>query len=206
MAHLSATRRIAPRCLHAVAPGVRLHTSKIASDKKHLTQLEASLSSKTAQLQMLESQIAEMDREMEAAEVNTTSLLQSLAEKGAIWQSGQAKLRELRDALAEQQEEALAIQGRIQGLHERLNVLQELEIQREGVGRGAQQLIQLAQQSKQPLGCGLRVVADLIEIDIHLAPLVDVALESSAETVVLADGRIIELLRKGSSCWTVEFR
>jgi chromosome segregation protein len=113
--------------------------------------------------------------------------------------NAQLELERVRAEIAQRQESAMHHQGRLQGIRERLILLEQLEEQQEGVGRGAKKLLELANNEPQsPWNSVKGLVADLIEIDVHLAPLIDVALGSVAETVVLDDGRIIDLIREGT--------
>ncbi|MFN9916928.1 MAG: chromosome segregation protein SMC, partial [Pirellulaceae bacterium] len=101
--------------------------------------------------------------------------------------------------LADRQESAMQHQARLQGVRERALLLAQLEEQQEGIGRGAKRLLEMAaQEAVAPWNSVKGLVADLIEIDVHLAPLIDVALGAAAETVVLEDGQIIDLIRHGT--------
>ncbi|MFO0924801.1 MAG: chromosome segregation protein SMC [Pirellulales bacterium] len=176
-----------------------LQSSKVASDKNQLAQIEATLMARTNQLQTLQEELEKENAESSATQLRIDELERVAQEKQQLFQSGQSKLQEIRQVLQEHQEECLSIQGRIQGLTERLNVLEELEQQREGIGRGAQQLIGMKQsQANSAFSSVCGLVADLIDIDVHLAPLVDVALGQSADAVVLSDGQVIDLLRDGN--------
>jgi chromosome segregation protein len=102
------------------------------------------------------------------------------------------------------QQSILELQARIQGVRERLLVLAQLEEQFASAGRGAQQLLRAAQSlaAQHPsLEHGLRtirgLVADLITTDLHLAPLVDVALGTHADAIVLSDGQVIDWINEG---------
>ncbi len=109
-----------------------------------------------------------------------------------------AELERVRLEVVQRQESAMHHQGRLQGIRERLLLLEQLEEQQEGIGRGAKKLELAHNQPASPWNSVKGLVADLIEIDVHLAPLIDVALGSVAETVVLDDGRIIDLIREGN--------
>ncbi|MCU0708669.1 MAG: AAA family ATPase [Pirellula sp.] len=104
----------------------------------------------------------------------------------------------------QQQQICLELQTRIQGLTERLTFLAQLEDQFTNAGRGGQQLVRSANellnshptfQASQTSILGL--VADLITTDLHLAPLVDVALGTYADAIVLGDGQLIDWINEG---------
>lgn len=111
----------------------------------------------------------------------------------------QSDLESLRLQHVSLQEKAIHQQGRLQGTRERLLLLEQLEDRQEGIGRGAQRLLEIASNDQHAPWISVKgLVADLIEIDVHLAPLIDVALGATAETVVLSDGQIIDLVRDGA--------
>jgi chromosome segregation protein len=128
--------------------------------------------------------------------------------------SAQQQLEQIKRLQDEQLQEVLDLQSQIQGLRERAKVLEELEVQFATAGKGGQQLIRAAadlveRKSKEhaySLETSLvertaksiqGIVADLIRSELHLAPLVDVALGSHADAVVLADGQLIDWLQEG---------
>jgi chromosome segregation protein len=115
------------------------------------------------------------------------------------WDEAKLALTTIGQMLADRQESAMQHQARLQGVRERASLLAQLEEQQEGIGRGAKKLLEMAaQEAVAPWNSVKGLVADLIEIDVHLAPLIDVALGAAAETVVLEDGQIIDLIRHGT--------
>jgi chromosome segregation protein len=108
-------------------------------------------------------------------------------------------LRQLRERLLAYQDEAVDLQGKVQGIRERLAILEQLESEQEGIGVGTRTLLEQARQSKEAPWRSLRgMVADLIQTEVHLAPLIDAALGTAAETLVLEDDQIIHALRSGA--------
>ncbi|MBM3964698.1 MAG: chromosome segregation protein SMC [Planctomycetes bacterium] len=114
------------------------------------------------------------------------------------------KLAEVTDRERCSQQKILEIQARIQGVHERLLVLSQLEEQFASAGRGGQQLMRSAQSLAEPtpsMASGVKsirgLVADLITTDLHLAPLVDVALGTHADAIVLSDGQLVDWINEG---------
>jgi chromosome segregation protein len=144
----------------------------------HVVFLEAAVREKQLERDRLESIVTEVEQAREPARL---------------------EVERLRLESARAHESAIHHQGRLQGVRERLLLLEQLEDRQEGIGRGAKKLIELAHtEPRAPWNTVKGLVADLIEIDVHLAPLVDVALGPAAETVVLSDGCIIDLIREGS--------
>ena len=144
------------------------------------------------QIQSLDTVLAEQKAEKKLLEAKAGAADQAYA-------AAQFELESLRLKHVSLQETAIHHQGRLQGTRERLLLLEQLEDQQEGVGRGAKRLLEIAAKDHHaPWNSVKGLVADLIEIDVHLAPLIDVALGATAETVVLEDGQIIDLLRDGT--------
>ena len=120
----------------------------------------------------------------------------------------QLQLEENRQLLAKRQEDAALLNGRLEGARERLAVLEALVAHQEGVDAGARQLLQLAQDASQSISrldpnsieaamaqTVRGLVGELLECEVHLAPLIDTALGTSAQAIVLSDGRIIDAVR-----------
>lgn len=135
----------------------------------------------------------------EVAEAHTASIAAAESKRLAKEQWSEVSDRE-----RVQQQTLLEIQSRIQGVRERLLVLSQLEEQFANAGRGGQQLMRSVQSlSSQHSGMqtgakSIRgLVADLITTDLHLAPLVDVALGTHADAIVLSDGQIVDWIHAG---------
>lgn len=174
-------------------------SSLVATERQNLVQIEKVIANRATHLSQLESFIASTENEADEARQLLEISQTQLATETERWQVAKQDLEALRRDIEAKQEQGMAIHGRIQGARERLSVLMQLEKQQEGIGQGARQLIELAQTNNSAPWNTIRgLVADLIEIDIHLAPLIDVALDYAAETVVLSDGQIIQALREGS--------
>ena len=122
-------------------------------------------------------------------------------------------LRIHKNALTQAQEQYVMLQGKRQGVRERLHILEQLEEQFTGAGRGGQQLLRVARENQKPnkdlaapsdaivanvWGTVLGMVADLLSTEMHLAPLIDVSLGSLADAVVLSNGQIVDWINDGS--------
>ena len=169
------------------------------TEASRVSQLERQLASEQQQWELLASQIQTQEQEFNE-QILQTKLVESKAELAqSAFSAAQSELESLRLQYVRLQETSIHHHGRLQGTRERLLLLEQLEDQQEGVGRGAKRLLEIASKDRQaPWNSVKGLVADLIEIDVHLAPLIDVALGATAETVVLDDGQIIDLLRDGT--------
>ncbi len=98
----------------------------------------------------------------------------------------EAELGEHRRVLERRRDEASALRVRLQGVSERLNLLEDLQRRQEGVATGVRSLLEAAQRANSgPLTDIVGLVAETIETDIHVAPLIDVALGNLAQYVVV---------------------
>ncbi len=177
----------------------------------HAEQASQSLSTKLKDREQLilettslEQEIVDATRKREIAErASSSALNQKIAASD--------HLQKLRRELLTSQESVVVLQGRMHGVTERLHVLEQLEDQFAGAGRGGQQLLRLAknhqeanQQSAVPFsnsqgwGTIRGLVADIVSTELHLAPLIDVALGSLADAIVLSNGQIVDWITDGS--------
>ena len=86
------------------------------------------------------------------------------------------------------------LKGRLEGASERLHILEQLEQHLEGVDAGARHVLALARQSSDPALRSVRgLVAELLEVDVDMAPLVDPALGHMANALVLDDGQLYQV-------------
>lgn len=104
-----------------------------------------------------------------------------------------------RALLAQQQEESAVLKGRLSGTTERLELLEQLEQHLEGVDAGARYVIDAASKSEDAaFQSVVGLVAELLDVDVELAPLIDTALGAAGNALVLEDGQLIQLVRNGS--------
>ncbi len=102
-----------------------------------------------------------------------------------------------RQLLSVTQEDAAVLQGRLEGASERLLILEQLEQHLEGVDSGARHVLELVRNATDPAMQSVRgLVAELLEVDVDLAPLVDTALGLMANALVLNDGQLIQQVRQ----------
>lgn len=138
----------------------------------------------------------EQSREAEAEERQ----LQSRLEEALHEQAGaQLNVNQQLQQVEQLREEQSRCETQVAAATERANVLEEVERRAEGIGAGTKDL--LAQASAQPSGalsevCGM--VADLIEVKVEMAPLIDAALGERAQFVVVSGGRLLRSLSDGS--------
>ncbi len=171
-------------------------SANVARHRNSLAELVQSIS--LAELQLSENQQAEQTAR-HAAETSAARLKQ-IREQTIVavaeLERNKQELERYRQLLSGSQEEAAVLQGRLEGAAERLNILELLEQHLEGVDAGARHVIELARHSSDPALKTVRgLVAELLEVDVDLAPLVDTALGAMANALVINDGQLIQQIR-----------
>ncbi len=97
-----------------------------------------------------------------------------------------------------EQQNSLRLQGEITVCTERANVLQELEQRLEGVNAGVKEVLQRAREATSgPFADVVGLVADLLQVNVETAPMVEVALGDLAHYVVLQGHSLLDQLRTG---------
>jgi chromosome segregation protein len=94
------------------------------------------------------------------------------------------------------QQELAQLRGRRTGVRERTSVLEELERRLEGVSAGAKEILKRAEQEPEgPLAgiCGL--VADLVEVNVEAASMVEIALGDSDQHLVVEGEQLLAHLQ-----------
>lgn len=181
--------------------------SHIVARRLHLEQIQQSIDDSRKRE-------ASLQAELSTFESDSNQLLENIARAKSRSETAKAKrsdaeihLKSIRRELFEHQEMLGTHQSKLHGVRERLNVLEQLEDQFAGAGRGGQQLLRLARanQSAQGSLTGLNswntvrgLVADILSSEMHLAPLIDVALGPLADAIVLSDGQVIDWIHEGN--------
>jgi chromosome segregation protein len=150
--------------------------------------------------QLVDNQQAEQSarRRAEAAAERLKQIHQQSSQASSELAQRKQDLEQNRNLLSATQEEAAVLQGRLEGAAERLHILEQLEQHLEGVDAGARHIIEAARGSNDPALQSVRgLVAEMLEVDVDLAPLVDTALGHMANALVLNDGQLIQQLRSG---------
>jgi chromosome segregation protein len=170
--------------------------SSMAQHKNQFAELQQSIA--TTKQQIVENQAAEQSAR-KTAELAAERLKriheQNLSTSNELAEAKRA-LEENRQRLSAKQAEAAVLQGRLEGAAERLNILEQLEQHLEGVDAGARYVIEQARQSSDPAFRTVRgLVAELLDVDVNLAPLIDTALGPTANALVISDGQLIQQFR-----------
>ncbi|MBM99804.1 MAG: chromosome segregation protein SMC [Planctomycetaceae bacterium] len=144
--------------------------------------------------QQLESAIEELTNKQEAEHTLEDLERNTRDELGKVRRILQAREQRLnltqQDLIDRQRRHAVA--------NERANVLEDLERRREGLSPGVKSVLAEAQEvTMGPLKSVHGLVADLIRVDVGMAPLIDVALGDLTEHVIVSDHSLAEAIAAG---------
>ena len=147
-----------------------------------------------SELRTAESELAQRQTAMDEVLEQATELRDSLKEIRAR----QKKL--ITDQEAEQAA-LVEVRERRSASQARLTVLDDLEVKQEGIGIGVREILQRARTSDFPPWNGIvGSVADLLDVALENAALLEVALGARAQLIVLHDlDPMIEYLKRGSA-------
>ena len=159
--------------------------SRLAQNARRLARLTSERGQSTAQL-----------AEVRHAEER---IREELSETSRQWEIALRALDENNRLLVRRRDELSLQRGRLSGVCERAALLAELERRNEGLTAGVQQVLARARQSEAgPFQAVLGLVADILDVPMQWAPLVDAALGPMAQHVVLRDDRVLQLLEAGT--------
>ncbi|HEY1066005.1 MAG TPA: hypothetical protein VGE52_07840, partial [Pirellulales bacterium] len=127
----------------------------------------------------LERQLGQLRSTQEQLEENVQRAVQRLAQH-------QTRLNERREKRASVMAELSALQSKRAGVGQRVALLEDLEKRREGVSPGVKQVLaQSRDEPDGPFAAAAGLVADLFQVSVESAPLIEVALGDAAQQVVL---------------------
>ena len=187
--------------------------SQLAAYHLHIDQIQQSIDQQQQSVSHAIEEMAQVEQSLQAAVALRDNAALATEQAANAKREEEENLRIQRSYLSQAQEQFVLLQGKRHGVRERLLVLEQLEEQFTGAGRGGQQLLRLARGNQNPdqdlthptdaivanaWGTVLGLVADLLSTEMHLAPLIDVALGSHSDAIVLSNGQIIDWINDGS--------
>ena len=169
--------------------------------------LESQVEAASATADRARNRMAEVDRQRDAlvAELDELrrrreELARQVDRHQQLLDAATDQLARSQEQLAARQEELAELRQRHSGTSERTSVLEELQRRQEGLSAGVKEVLATARSPGEgPFQqiCGL--VADLLQVSVEIAPLVEVALGPLAEHLVVSPGsRLLEHLQSGS--------
>ena len=151
---------------------------------------------------------ARYEAEEAAAEGRWQSLLETrdalaaaAARCGDRLSAARAAAEEAERTLAAREEEHVATKDRHTRIAARVAALEELEQRCEGLGAGVRGVLEQAHRDPEgPFGQVVGLVADLVQVSVESAPLIEIALGEAAQFVVARpQGPLAEALRAGAA-------
>jgi len=172
--------------------------SQISQFKSSLSELSQTIADHESALESFTASEKSTRQSAERTAARLTEVHEQYQKAVGDLDNARSYLDENRDLLAKHQEEAGLLQGRLEGATERLEILDELQQHLEGVDAGARHVLNLKNSGHDPAYASVYgLVADLLQVDVMLAPLIDTALGPAANALVLRDGQLIQLAQTG---------
>jgi chromosome segregation protein len=168
--------------------------------------LETQVAAAAAVAQRCRARIAEIERTSDQLDAELASLQkkrlsgeQAAEAQRQNLQAAGEELEQLQRALSARQNDLAALRRRQSGATERAAVLEDLVQRQEGISAGVKEILARSANVESPLPGVHGLVAELINVGVELAPLVEIALGPAAQHVVASPTReLIELLQTQS--------
>jgi len=182
---------------------------KLEEDREHLLELKQQDAVLTGRLASLESQVNESEEALKNAEKVATKWERELTQADEDLANGESAVRQAehklqqaaseidaqREQLQQLQEKQADLQHAVSQMREdrsghdaRRQVLEDLESRQEGIGVGVREILQRARENDMPPWNAIRgSVADLLQVDLEHAGLIEVALGGRTQLIVLDD-------------------
>ncbi len=160
---------------------------------------ESRLAQNARRLDRLADEHCQFTAQLEAAQFTQQRIRTEIAAATSQLELATRAWDETNRLLARRRDELSLQRGRLGGVCERAALLEELERRNEGLTAGVQQVLARARQSDPgPFAAVAGLVADILDVPMQWAPLVDAALGPVAQHVVLRDAGVLELLQAGT--------
>ena len=142
-------------------------------------------------------QAEELDNEAAALEQRRQELETNAAEWKAKLEAAEARVEQLQTELESRRSDLIRLKQRRSALAERASVLDELVRRHEGLSPGVKEVLQKSRDAAEGPYRDVRgLVADLFDVSVEAAHLIEVALGEKAQHVVVAGGRdLLDLLQ-----------
>ena len=147
----------------------------------------------TAELRTAETEVAQRQAALD-------EILEQATELGDALKEIRANRKKLIADQEAEQEALVEVRERRSAAQARLTVLEDLEVKQEGIGIGVREILQRAKTSDFPPWNGIiGSVADMLDVDLENAALLEVALGNRAQLIVMHDlNPMIDYLKRGS--------
>jgi len=153
------------------------------------------------QCDRLKTELRAAETELAAHQTALDEVLEQSSELGNSLKEIQANRKNLIADQKDEQETMVEVRERRCAAQARLTVLEDLEVKQEGVGIGVREILQRAKTSDFPPWNSITgSVADLLDVDLENAALLEVALGNRAQLIVMHNlDPMIDYLKRGSA-------
>jgi len=166
-------------------------SQQIDGARRLIADLAARREQSRAETTTLETELEHHDNELASIESSIETFHKQI-------ELSQSAIDEQRRILTRRRDEIAALKVRLQGVTERINVLEDLQRRQEGVSGGVKSLLEMLRfRDEGPLSDVVGLVADLLQTEVHAAPLVDAALGDRTQYAVVRGDRLQQAIIKG---------
>ncbi|MCH8923716.1 MAG: chromosome segregation protein SMC, partial [Planctomycetes bacterium] len=179
--------------------------NRISSLGSQVESLQATRDRRAGRVLSMASEQTTLEADSETTEQELERLAAEVEDRNDELAGAQSLLAHRRRQWSDRQAQLTALQQRHTAALERSTVLQELENRLEGVSAGVKEVLVQAHTANDnadagPLSHVRGLVADLLQVSVETAPLIEVALGERAQHVVVARGeRLVEHLQAHSA-------
>ncbi len=199
---LDSWRRAIEQCRGQYVDNVRraaLLSNEITLRRSVRKSAESKLAQNTRRLERLVGERGEYAAQLQSARLAETQVQHDLRATATELDGAVRILDESHRLLTRRRDELSLQRGRLSGICERADLLDELERRNEGLTAGVQQVLARSRQPQAgPFLSVVGLVADVLQVPMQWAPLVDAALGPIAQHVVLRDNGVLEQLEAGT--------
>ncbi|GEM_PF-295076 len=166
--------------------------SKLSATVTEITSLDESLEKKSATLDGYVTQIADLQTQNQSLAKQAADLKGQAEQKDSALAGLSQQIVQLEAELESLRSEEAELKSQQNGDDQRSSVIREMESRLEGVNSGVKQVLESARQaSSDDFSEVIGLVADLVQVDMQHAMLIDVALGEVAQHIVIDGNRLI---------------
>jgi chromosome segregation protein len=158
----------------------------ISGLESRLSTLEHSKEQNAVRLEKLDEQNRELDRQCSELRNIVENLEDSVQQKQTQLEEAKQRKNVRANQLTQLTQELSDQKQKQSGLHERISVLEELIQKNEGLNPGVKEVLLQARDSQSPFRHVFGLVADLLRVDVEAASLIELALGTNAQYVVVS--------------------
>ena len=165
---------------------------QIDAAKSRIDTAEAALLRHRERLEELKSKLSELDTRLHELHGRDQVLeTQRRLHEGRL-EKARLRIDNTRKKLSDAREELARTREKCTGTQQRIAVLEDLEHRHEGLSTGVREILAQARTSRDgPLRQVIAMVADLLQVSVETAPIIEAALGSAAQQIVLGPGDAI---------------